>query len=214
MTEKRALLSEMQHAVQNNLQTIVSILQLQAAHLVQTELIEQFDKAQNRVRAIAMLHESRYGSEDFSTIHFPSYLEELASHLVFHYDANRRIRLQLESADIALGIDQATPLGLIANELVSNALLHAFPEGRVGVVRVCLSYEADPSAEVADTLDSGYASLIVSTDGVAMGPEIDYERSDTAGFHIIRVLTKQLRGNLSLSEDRTTWALRFPLAEP
>ena len=138
--EHTAVIREIHHRVKNNLQVIVRLFNLEAARTTNREVINVVEAMQNRVRAIANLHERRYSTEDFSAIHFGAYLQALVRDLEGFYDAGPRLKVQLSVTDLALDIKEAAPVALISNELVSNSFRHAFPENRSGHVSVKLQY--------------------------------------------------------------------------
>ena len=127
LRERTTLIKEIQHRVKNNLQMIVSLINLQADRISDPGTLTALQETQNRVRAIAAVHESLYATRDFGTISLGPYLQHLLRDLGSLYDSGNRIQLDLVSADLALDIRDAIPLALISNELLSNSLRHAFP---------------------------------------------------------------------------------------
>ena len=142
LRERTTLVKEIQHRVKNNLQMIVSLINLQADRISDPGTRTALQETQNRVRAIAAVHESLYATQDFGTISLGPYLHHLLRDLRSLYDSGNRIRVDLVSDDLALDIRDAIPLALISNELLSNSLRDAFPGGRHGVVTIRLRYVA------------------------------------------------------------------------
>src|SRR5262249_24560846 len=137
LEEKEALLKEVHHRVKNNLQLISSLLSLQASRIADTAIAEQLADSRNRVRSMALVHENLYQAGNFSRIQMTSHVQSLCQHLGRAYDAGSHGReLTVEVSDLYLDMTQAVACGLIINELVSNALKHAFPDDRPGHIKV------------------------------------------------------------------------------
>ena len=139
LEEKEILLREIHHRVKNNLQIISSLLRLQSRHIKDKKYTEMIKESQNRIKSMALVHEKLYQSENLANIKFNEYIKVLAHELVQSYGANTdRIAVELDVDEIFLDIDTAIPCGLIINELVSNALKHAFPNEREGEIKITL----------------------------------------------------------------------------
>ncbi|HEY8017672.1 MAG TPA: AAA family ATPase, partial [Dongiaceae bacterium] len=133
LEERDALLKEVHHRVKNNLQLISSLLSLQAARIADPPVAEMFAESRNRVRAMALVHENLYRAGNFARIPMRAHIQNLAAHLIRAYDLHsHQVGLLTEVDDIELDLDRAVSTGLIINELISNALKHAFPAGRPG----------------------------------------------------------------------------------
>ena len=129
LAEKEVLLREIHHRVKNNLQIIISLLNLQSVNISEKKTLGIIRECQNRVRAMALVHEKIYQSDRVSAIDITGYVRFLAQYLFEFYGVDpRKIRLKIEGEDIRTGINTAVPLGLIINEIISNSLKHAFPE--------------------------------------------------------------------------------------
>ena len=202
LRERDILLREVHHRVKNNLQVIVSLLRIQASHLTDSHVVAALEESQNRVLAIARIHETLYTTIDLATIHFGPYLNELLAHLVAFYGARDRIVPKLMTDDMALELEQAVPVGLITNELVCNALKHGFPHHGRGHLEVGLRYLSPEEAE-----------LRVSDDGVGLPADFDVEKVTSMGYHLVTVLARQLRGKLTIlrPEHGTEVLISFPL---
>lgn len=210
--EKDVLLQEIHHRVKNNLQVVVSLLSIQANRLQRRDVVDILNETQNRVRAIAGIHETLYSSPDLANISFNDYMEQLIRGLFAFYNVSTdKIDLQIKMDDIVLGITQAVPLGLILNELVTNVLKHAFPDGRTGTVWARLRYVPEETRPDA-SLDEGAVSLTVEDDGVKLPEGFDIQKTDSMGMYLVRVLTRQLRGSVHVTEDtRKQFTVSFPL---
>ena len=142
LREKEILIKELHHRVKNNLQVISSLLSLQSRRVSDERYRNLFQESQNRIHAMALVHEKLYHSEVMTKIDFGKYIDELTRHLFYSYNTNRHlVRLDLDVKEVYLGIDVAVPCAMIVNELVSNSLKHAFPDGRKGTVTVTLSLD-------------------------------------------------------------------------
>ena len=191
LREKEALLKEVHHRVKNNLQLISSLLNLQAARATDRTIAEKFADNRNRVRSMALVHENLYRAPDLGHVAMGRHLETLCAHLARAYADDRgriAIEVAVRPAELELGLDRALSCGLIINELVSNALKHAFPGGRAG--RVWVELEAR---------DGGYA-LRVRDDGVGM-PPVDLDRTGTIGLQLVHDLTGQLHASIAIATD-------------
>ncbi len=200
LREKEVLLQEIHHRVKNNLQVVASLLNLQAGHVEDQRAIEVFHDSQNRVRSMALIHEKLYQSENLARVDFGDYVRELVAHLCRSYGARARgIRLKTDASDVFLGIDTAVPCGLILNELASNALKHAFPDGRMGEIRIGLSEN-----------DVRQVTLTVGDDGVGLPEGLDLYETDSLGLQLVVTLVNQLGGTIVLdSSEGTEFSVTF-----
>jgi len=189
LEEKESLLKEIHHRVKNNLQVICSLLRLQRRHVTSEESRTVFKETENRVRSMAMLHEALYQSDNLNRISAKEYVHDLASHLFQSYNAaHQGIKLRVEVQDLGFSIDTAIPCGLIINELITNALNHAFPAGRKGEIRICLHCSADDEWE-----------LVVADDGEGLPKDIHVRNKESLGLSIVQSLAKQLQGEMELN---------------
>lgn len=202
LREKEVLLKEIHHRVKNNLQTIVSLLNLQAGYSKDKLAVEVFKNSQERVRAMALIHERLYESRDLSQIDFQGYIHSLVAHLFESYSLKPDyVQLKMQVEDVALDIDTAIPLGLLINELVSNALKHAFPNDRKGDLRVSLGESEDEAYDY---------TLIVEDNGVGFPGGADFQDSQTLGMVLISSLVKKLKGIMDLDrKNGTRFAIKF-----
>src|SRR5205807_8773463 len=143
LREKEALLREIHHRVKNNLQITSSLLRLQASKIADAAVRQLLRESQDRIRSMALVHEMLYRSQDLARVDFPQYVRELVPQLFRSYNAGGRVRYRVELDEIVFGVDLAVPCGLIINELVANALKHAFPGDRRGEICVRMSLEQD-----------------------------------------------------------------------
>ena len=192
LREKEALLKEIHHRVKNNLQVVSSLLGLQSRAVVDAETRKMFLESQDRVHSMALLHESLYQSHNLSQINFPEYIRQLAAHLFHSYGvAAERIHLETDLDDLSLHLDAAVPCGLIINELISNSLKYAFPDGREGQIRIELR-----------GLSDGTTRLVVADNGIGLRADIDWVNSRSLGLRLVRTLAQQLGGQLQVNTSQ------------
>lgn len=203
LAEKEVLLKEIHHRVKNNLQIISSLLSLQSSRLHDPFALTQFQDSQDRIRSMALIHESLYRSRGLARIEFGSYLRDLTGHLLLSYRAQpNSISLTATAPEVYLDIDLAIPCGLLVNELVSNALKHAFPDGRSGEIRV----------EIRDD-DNEHYRLIVQDNGIGFPDGVDFRKTGSLGLQLVNSLTRQLGGRIELGVGAgTTFMIRFPIS--
>jgi PAS domain S-box-containing protein len=191
LREKEVLLKEIHHRVKNNLQVVESLLGLQARGSSEEITRRMLMESQNRVHTMALLHETLYQSENLSQIEFHDYIRHLADHLFQSYRvSSKRIRLDTALDELHMNMDAAVPCGLILNELLSNALKHAFPENGEGVIRI----------ELRD-LSNHTVRLVVADDGVGFASESDWKNPKTLGLRLVRTLADQLGGEIAVKPN-------------
>jgi two-component sensor histidine kinase/CheY-like chemotaxis protein len=185
LAAKDVLLKEVHHRVKNNLQTISSLLHMQADLLPDLAARQALRDAQRRIHSMAMIHEQVYGHRDGDTTDFGEYATRLSRFLFDSFGIQAgRVRLRFELDPVSLAMDQMIPCGLILNELVTNSLKYAFPGDRAGVILVSLRCEGRiVTMEVAD-------------DGVGLPPGGDAGCSESLGMRIVDLLARQLGGRL------------------
>ncbi len=194
LSEKEALLKEIHHRVKNNLQIVSSLLYLQEDAIQDPTGLEILRESQNRVKSMALIHEQLYGTDNLAKIDFGRYLYSLTANLLDAYGIDPvRLRLNIEAAGIALGVDLAAPCGLIVNELVSNAIKHAFPQDRGGTIEIIIR-----------KLNAGQMELVVADDGVGLNTQSPGPDSTSLGLRLIDTLTTQLDGTLSVETENGT----------
>lgn len=191
LKEKDALLQEVHHRVKNNLQIIVSMLHLQADQSLAREVKDALQRGQDRVQSMALIYAALYHSRDLAHVDMKEYLGRLTNSLVQSYRKDPAgVKLELEVDALSLEPAKATPCGLIVSELLSNALLHAFPDGRTGKICVALGRR-----------DDGRLRLVVRDDGVGLPKGIVFPGASTLGLQLVEALASQLDGTLACRRD-------------
>ena len=194
LREKDVLLREIHHRVKNNLQMIASLLHLQSARMTSDEVRRAFDESEDRIQSMALVHQLLYKSRQLASIDFSSYLSSLVDRLAQSFGVARdRIEFDVSAGDTRLDIDTAILLGLMVNELVSNALKHAFPGDRPGRVDVSLS-----------RADDGELVLTVADDGIGLPPATRLDTARSLGLQIVDTLAAQLYGVVTVDRARGT----------
>lgn len=198
LNEKKILLEEIHHRVENNLITVSNLIGLEYT-LTDKEPIEIYQESQNRVKAIALIHETLSKSEDFAVIDFARYTDELVKYLFRSYAIDPDlIKVNIGINGILLDIDTAIPSGLILNELISNSLKHAFKNKVQGEINVIFSLNHDNF------------ELTVSDNGIGLSEELDYIYAETPGLQLVNTLVRQLDGIIELEiNDGTTFKITF-----
>jgi two-component sensor histidine kinase len=203
LREKEVLLKEIHHRVKNNLQIVSSLLDLQADTLADPQVRAMFEDSQQRIQAMALIHESLYQSDDFARIDAAQYIRRLSTRLAQAYGPlAERITVKVQAEAVMLEVQTAIACGLILQELLSNGFKHAFPEGRLGEIQITLRVESGRQAtlEVRDT-------------GVGFPESLDFRTADSLGLQLVCLLTEQLQGTIALGRrEGTVWTLTFPLA--
>ena len=195
--EKEWLMKEVNHRVKNNLQTVISLLETQGKYL-KNEALEAIVSSQHRVYAMLLLHQKLCQAEDNNTIEMSGYLDDIIQYLRECFDNPEGIQWHLDLQPLYVGLRQAVPIALIVNESVTNALKHAFPEGRRGNISVGLRHEKEQ------------VFLSISDNGVGMRRSAEDAASGSLGIGLMKGLSWELKGNIQIrSENGTTVSVRF-----
>lgn len=209
--EYASRIGEMHHRIKNHLQLILSLFSLQADRTTDPQVAQALLEMQNRMRAIAYLHEPLYTTDSFSTILVGEYLKIFVPELHASYrEVAPHVQLQISVADVALDAADAVPLALICNELVSNAFRHAFRGQRSGNVSIALRYSRTVPGDEPQSCE-----LEVADDGSGLPEGTDVMAAESLGFHIVQIMTRQLRGRLQVrtGDGGASFLLVFPLRQ-
>jgi PAS domain S-box-containing protein len=199
--EKESMLKEIHHRVKNNLQVISSLLSLQAANVTQPDASSVLAESQNRVRAMALVHEILYKSRELANVDLSSYLGELCGYLFRSYGVDSsQVQLDLDVEGVSISLDKTIPCGLIVNEAVSNSLKHAFPRNAAGKITIRARKELE-----------GWIRLTLADDGVGLPTDLAIEKTPTLGLKLVQILSEQLGAKLSMKRTKgTQFEILFP----
>ena len=205
LKEKELLLKEVHHRVKNNLLVVSHLLEFQADYTEDPKVFKVLADSQHRIHSMALIHEKLYRSADLNKINFGDYLEDLVDNLFQSYNiSDDRILFDLDIEPIVLNVETANPCGLIVNELLSNTLKHAFPNGRHGLVFIRL--HQDKNKQIA---------LTIRDNGIGFPKELDFRNVESLGMELVCTLTEQLEGTIELDRDNGTsfkltfWELQY-----
>jgi len=200
LKEKEVLIKEIHHRTKNNMQVISSLLNLQSELITDKRYIEMFEDSRNRIRSMALVHEKLYQSNDLTNIDFHNYVKNLSSGLQMSYKvSSAQIAIDIQEEVMDLPIDTAIPCGLIINELISNSLKYAFPDGKKGTIVIAFKETA-----------GGY-ELRISDNGAGIPEDIDIRKTRSLGLQlIVNLVEHQLQGEIVLDRSHgTEFVIRF-----
>lgn len=202
LQEKEVLLKEVHHRIKNNLQIVSSLLSLQSNYVSDRQTLEILKASENRIFSMAVVHELLYRSQSqtFVQINLTEYIETLASNLysTANLDFNQ-VALKVEIEPIWVNIDIAIPCGLIINELVTNALKHAFPMGQAGQIYITIKSQTH-SPQTYGLQSHDRIVIKVGDDGIGLPLELDWQNNESLGLQIVNILTDQLKGSIELTK--------------
>ena len=192
LEEKETLLNEIHHRVKNNLQIFSSLLTIYSRKIGNPELDWILKEMRDRIHSISLVHEKLYRSANLAAVNIGDYLRSLLAHLVQSYAADTsKIKAEVVSEAVHLSIDQAVPCALVVNELVTNALKYAFPEGREGKITVSIQRPSGDTCRIQ-----------VSDDGVGLPKGVEVGNTGSLGLRIVKILTRQLDGRLGFGNKK------------
>ena len=190
LEEKNFLLKEVHHRVKNNLQVVSSLIKLQVRTLKNDEAKIALEEGRRRIKSMALIHQNLYMHDSVSSIYMPDYMQQLVEECQVNFMVdNQNIQFQLAVDEISLDIDSALPIGLITNELISNALKHAFPGNQDGIVKITLR-------------NNELLSLIIEDNGV--GFQNNEERNGGFGLKLVQVFVEKLKATYHVSHENGT----------
>jgi PAS domain S-box-containing protein len=212
-------IKEIHHRIKNNLQVVSSLLSLEAEKSTDAKMLEAFRESQNRVTSMALIHEELYKGNEIDRLDFADYLRRLTADLFRSYRlGDERISLKLDLEQVNLEVDKAIPLGIIVNELVSNALKYAFPAGEAGEIQINLSsrkdceneckslgnLKTDPKDQDCINEEDLSLTLTVADNGEGFPEGVDFRNTDSLGLQIVNVLVEQIEGCIELKKNNGT----------
>ncbi len=190
LNDKEILLKEIHHRVKNNLQVVSSLLSLQQMQTKDQAANQALEEGRNRVKAMALIHQNLYQDENLVGVNTKQYIERLVANLVNTYKTNnKKITVKTDIEPVKLDVDTITPLGLIINELISNALKYAFKESDSGTITISLKKEKD-------TL-----TVSVSDNGIGLPKNFSYQNSESLGYKLIHSFSQKLQAKLNVSSS-------------
>ena len=197
ISEKELLLKEIHHRIKNNLQIASSLLSIQSSEAISDEERRRLMESQNRIQVAALIHEKLFHAREQRRIEFADYCRSLVANVFRAFDTGKDINLRIDIKNIFLDINTAIYCGLIINELVTNALRHGFIRAKEGLITIRMR-----------ALKGSYV-LMVSNNGDK--PSIELQSSSSSGVTILRALTDQLQGHITLSTEKNTeFMIVFP----
>ena len=202
LKEKEVLLKEVHHRVKNNFQVIISLLSLQSELINDPQILSYFSDSRNRIKSMALIHELLYRQTNFDSIDVRHYVDNLVDYLKRSYsESNVNIKILSDVDEINIDIDTIIPCGLIINELISNSMKHAFPDGKQGEIHISFKRRPD-----------NFFCLTVKDNGIGISKEINIENLKSLGMMLVNTLTKQLAGNLNIKSSQlgTEFEIKFP----
>ena len=200
LKEKEILLQEVHHRVKNNLQIMSSLMKLQSKFISDPKILEIFRESENRIKSMAIVHSKLYNRKDYEKVDFGDYVKSLTDNFHTTYGMKlKNIRIVIDIDKIELNIDTAIPCGLMINELVSNAIKYAFPNGIPGEIFISMKEDDELSY-----------TLIVRDNGVGMPEGIDIKKSQSLGLQLVTLLTGQLTGTVKINiQNGTEFKIKF-----
>jgi len=205
LEEKEVMLREIHHRVKNNMQIILSLLRIQGRAVEDETTQGIFQQSQNRIRSMALIHETLYKSEDLAKIDFAEYINRMTTHLLSVYrESVGDIKVEQSTKGVFLDINRAIPCGLIVSELVSNCLRHAFPGKKDG--RITIRMKAQKN---------GSYLLVIGDNGLGLPGGLDFRKTETLGLQLVMDLVKQIEGSIELEKaPGTQFSITFGGIKP
>jgi len=204
LAEKEILLKEVHHRVKNNLMTIIGLIKMQETKANNEIFNPMLQELEGRIRAMALVHESLHKSADLAHVDLQNYIETLSAHIRAQFGAEHDIRFQVQAVGMEVDLDIAVSCGLILNELITNAYKHAFPGDKPW------AGEGICEINVAMEQAGGVFTLTVADNGVGLPTDLDWEKSETLGLRLIKMLSQQIKGSIELDRTHgTIFHLRF-----
>jgi PAS domain S-box-containing protein len=203
LKEKEMLLREVHHRSKNNMQVIISLLNLQGNDISDKSMLKLLNESKNRIRSMALVHEKLYQAKNLSHVNISEYVDTLVKELFISYGVDKqRINYSLEIEELLIDITRVVPCGLIINELVCNSLEHAFKGQKKGRITITMAFESDKKN----------IKLTVSDNGTGIPKELDIKKSRTLGLRLVHILvTNQLRGGIKLVREKgARYEIHFP----
>jgi two-component sensor histidine kinase len=191
LTQKEWLLAEIHHRVRNNLHTVISLLESQAAFL-KNDALNAIEKSQHRIYAMSLIHQKIYSDEHLKAVDISGFITELIRYLNDSYGTHREIHFELDLEPVKVGITQAIPLALIINEVITNAILHAFNEKSSRRILVSIHKTEE------------FATLIIADNGIGINFTKNSMPSNSLGLVLINGLSEDINADIQIVNDHGT----------
>jgi two-component sensor histidine kinase len=185
-------LKEIHHRVKNNLEVVSSLLALQSAKIEDPEVQDAMLASQNRVQSMGILHQKLYQSEHLAFIEMKNYFQNLCENILDSYNETDRIAVNIDMKEVELDVDTAVPVGLIVNELLTNSLKYAFPDGKKGTIYLGL-----------ENIEGNQYQLKIKDNGIGKAPNLK-AKGTGFGTQLVNLLTSQIDGELQEKNDNGT----------
>jgi two-component sensor histidine kinase len=204
LNEKETLLHEIHHRVKNNMNVITALLNLQMNKTDNKIAKAALQDSQNRVQSMSKIHETLYRSDNLAAIDLKTYLSELGGTIFQNYSISNKVQFKVEAENIMIGVKQASPVGLIVNELITNCLKYAFADDREGEILLELKSNKENGVE-----------LIVSDNGIGIPDSWDLNKVDSLGLKLVKMIAEdQLGGSVNIeSSNGTKFTIKFNIDE-
>ena len=201
--EKETLLKEIHHRVKNNLGVVSSLLDLQAGNVEDEAAVVALEDGQSRVRSMALIHQYLYQHDNIGRIAFADYMQGLTQQVATLFDNAGKVKVELQETNIQLDIDTAVPMGLILNELLTNAYKYAFADREDGTLTISAT-EPEP----------GNFRLVVTDNGPGLPEDFDLAKTRSLGLRLVRRLSRQLYGTAEYTyADGAQFTVTFKATE-
>ncbi len=194
LAEKEILLREIHHRVKNNLQVVSSLLRLQTKYIKDEKALDAIQEGRNRVKSMSLIHQNLYQVDNLTGVQASDYIKKLSQSLFHSYNIDpERIHLKTDIDDLNIDVDTIIPIGLILNELLSNALKHAFPDETEGTVTVKLNRNEE------------LLILAVEDDGIGMQVDQEDPKNEGGfGTNLIQSFLEKLKATLEIQQQNGT----------
>ncbi len=192
LKEKELILKEVHHRIKNNMGTIISLLSLQSGNIESPEAVEALETAINRIHSMLILYDKLYKGTDFQSLSVRDYLTTLTKEIVDNFDTNNSIKVETEIEEFELNSQTIFNLGIITNELITNSMKYAFPQGQTGKITVSAS------------INNNHITISIGDDGTGIPESVNIETSEGFGFILVNMLSEQLRANIQIERKNGT----------
>ena len=195
LAEKEILLKEVHHRVKNNLQIVSSLLHLQAQTIQDPQILKAIQDSQNRIESISLIHKNLYTNPNIGKIDIAEYINNLVTGILISYQITPgQISLQTDIDSVVLNVDQGIACGLIINELISNALKHAFPNNQTGEISISLHKNKNYDIEIR-----------IGDNGIGLADNINWDTTTSLGLSLVYdLVTEQLEGSVTIERNQGT----------